>query len=31
VTNGSSITDGVNYVTLPAMEDDQRFFRLHTP
>ena len=31
VTNASSTTDGVNYVTLPATEDDQRFFRLHTP
>jgi hypothetical protein len=31
VTNASSTTDGVNYVTLPATEDDQRFFRLHAP
>ncbi len=31
VTNASSTTDGVNYVTLPATEDDQRFFRLRTP
>jgi lysophospholipase L1-like esterase len=31
VTNASSTTDGVNYVTLPATEDGQRFFRLRTP
>src|ERR1039458_3131752 len=31
VTNASSTTDGVNFVTLPATEDRQRFFRLPTP
>ena len=31
VTNASSTTDGVIYVTLPATGDNQRFFRLHTP